>query len=80
MRHNDFTPDEIRWRKLIEGMKGELSQSRNEARVRTLVAQINELVLKLNTLGTNAMQSAVVGVDMEEELAKQRQRLGECTS
>src|SRR5436190_21644390 len=68
MRHNDFTPDEVRWRKLIDGLKGELSQSRSESRVRTLVAQINELVLKLNTLGTNALQSPIVGVELAEEL------------
>ena len=80
MRNNDFTPDEIRWRKLIEGLKGELSQSRNESRVRTLVGQINELVLKLNTLGTNAIQLAVTGVDLDAELLKLRQRRGECIS
>ena len=80
MRNNDFTPDEVRWRKVIDGLKGELSQSRSESRVRTLVAQINQLVLKLNTLGTNALQSAIVGVEMDEELTKLRQRLDACTS
>ena len=70
LRKNNFTPHEIRWRKMIDGLKSELSQSRDEMRVRKLVAQINELVRKINTLGTNAMKSAVVGVSLEEELAR----------
>ena len=59
LRRNDFTPHEIRWRKLIDGLKAELAESRDEMRVRTLVAQINDLVRKINTLGTNALKTAV---------------------
>ena len=54
--------------------------SRNERVLRQLgktVTQINALVYKLNTLGTNALSSDVTGVDMETELSRLRER---CTS
>ena len=72
LRQNDFTPHEIRWRKIIDGLKADLSQTRDEQRVIKLVAQINELVRKVNTLGTNALNTAVVGVSLEEELERIR--------
>lgn len=77
MRQNDVVPDEIRWRKNIDGLKSELSQTRDETRVRVLVRLINDLVHKLNTLGTNALNMAVANVDIETELARLRER---CTS
>src|SRR5215218_1502814 len=70
LRQNDVTPDEIRWRKMVEGLKEQLSRTIDEPRVRKLVTQINELVHKINTLGTNAMKSAVVGVSLEAELER----------
>jgi hypothetical protein len=36
--------------------------------VRKLVAEINELVHKINTLGTNVLKSGVVGVSLDDEL------------
>jgi hypothetical protein len=74
LRDNQFIPDEIRWRKQIALMKIELSNTDDEARLRSLVRQINDLVLKLNTLGTNAIRSAVTGVDEGEELRRLRER------
>src|SRR5947207_7010644 len=65
LRNNDFTPHEIRWRKQIEMMKAELAETCDESRLAKLVEQINELVKKLNTLGTNALNAAVVGVSLE---------------
>src|SRR3954471_15667149 len=53
-KNNDITPDEVQWRKSIERMKDELQTVREERRLRTLVTQINLMVKKLNTLGTNA--------------------------
>lgn len=74
LRRNDFTPDEIRWRKAIDGLKAELAVTVDEKRLKALAGQINFLVRKLNTLGTNALNTAVVGVDLETELARLRQR------
>src|SRR3954447_1472665 len=72
LRNNDFTPHEVQWRKAIERLKDELSTTRDADRLEKLVTQINELVYKLNTLGTNAINSGVVGVDRETERAKLR--------
>jgi S-adenosylhomocysteine hydrolase len=73
MRNNNFTPDEVRWRKQVDVLKAELDSTINETRLEALCAQINELARKINTLGTNAIASVVVGVDVEE----QRVRLAE---
>ena len=75
MRNNNITPDEVVYRKSIDRLKSELASSREEARVRMLVAQVNALVYKLNTMGTNAIKSSVAGVDLEEELSRLRGRL-----
>src|SRR5215211_2064011 len=56
-KQNDFTPDEVRWRKQIDGLKDELAEATTEARVVALVRAINALVRQLNTLGTNALKS-----------------------
>jgi hypothetical protein len=68
LRNNDVIPDEIRWRKTIDNLKAELADVRDEKRLKQLVVQINTLVYKLNTLGTNAIKTAVVGVDLQNEL------------
>jgi S-adenosylhomocysteine hydrolase len=73
MRNNNFTPDEVRWRKQVDVLKAELDSTINETRLEALCAQINELARKINTLGTNAIASGVVGVDIDE----QRVRLAE---
>jgi hypothetical protein len=79
MRNNNFTPDEVRWRKQIELLKAELDRALTESRVETLCTKINELVRKLNTLGTNAIASGVVGVSFEEQRAKLGERLKRIT-
>jgi hypothetical protein len=78
LRNNDVTPDEVKWRKMIETLKAELEHVRDEARLKKLVVQINVLVHKLNTLGTNAMTSAsaVTGVSFDVELARLKVRVG----
>src|SRR5947208_15623556 len=52
LRQNDFTPHEIRWRKIVDQLKSQLAETSDEMRVTRLVTQINELVLKINTLGS----------------------------
>lgn len=75
MRNNDFTPDEIIWRKTIDGLKAQLAQTTDEAKATTLVTQINELVHKLNTLGTNAISANISPVDLDQAIARLRQRV-----
>jgi hypothetical protein len=74
LKNNDFTPDEIRYRKAIDHLKGALSSAADEQRVSTLVQQINDLVHKLNTLGTNAMNTGIAPVCLDRELTRLRER------
>src|SRR4051812_21035190 len=55
MRQNDFTPHEVRWRKALDHLKDQLETLRDESRLEPLVAQINDLVRRINTMGTNAI-------------------------
>src|SRR6185437_9881938 len=70
LKNNDFTPDEIRYRKSIDHLKAALAAAKSEARVRTLVDQINSLIQKLNTLGTNAIHLGIAPISIETELAR----------
>jgi hypothetical protein len=74
LRQNNFTPHEIRWRKIVDGLKDELAAAREEWRVAKLCTQINDLVRRINTLGTNALTTPVVGVSVEAELARCREK------
>jgi ribosomal protein L40E len=74
-KQNDFTPDEVRWRKQIDGLKDELVVATTEARVVALVRAVNALVRQLNTLGTNVLKAGVAPLDLEEERQRLRERL-----
>jgi hypothetical protein len=74
LRNNDVIPDEVRMRKELDGLKAQLTDLLDEANLPVLVARINALVYKINTLGTNAMKSGVAGVDLGTERQRFRQR------
>jgi hypothetical protein len=76
LRRNDFTPHEVRWRKQIEAMKGQIEQLTDESKLEALVRRVNALVRQLNTLGTNAIDLAVCPVELETARARLRQRIG----
>jgi hypothetical protein len=76
LKNNDFTPDEIRWRKMIDYLKAKLDNARYEWEVAPLVKQVNDLVRKLNTLGTNAIRLGIAPVDEAEEIRRFRDRGG----
>lgn len=75
-RQNDFTPDEVHMRKQLDGLRDELSTTTTERRVKALVAAHNGLVHQINTLGTNALPTAVAAVALDTELRKLRERQG----
>jgi len=75
LKHNGFTPEEVRWRKAIDHLKARLEEATQEADVVRLVAQVNELVLKLNTLGTNALKTDIAPLDQAVYLERLRNRL-----
>jgi len=74
LKNGGFTPDEVRYRKSIDHLKAALARSADEQRVCCLVKQINELVRKLNTMGTNAINLGVALVSEEDELRRFRER------
>src|SRR2546421_1213674 len=52
MKNHDFTPHEVVWRKTIDRLKDRLALARDENTLAQLVAQINQLARRINTLGT----------------------------
>jgi hypothetical protein len=74
LKQNDVTPHEVQWRKALDYLKGQLERLTDESRLEAVVAQINDLVRRINTLGTNAINIGVSGVDLEEERRRLRFR------
>ena len=77
LRQNDFTPQEVQWRKALDYLRDQLEKLRDESRLEAVVRQINELVRRINTLGTNAISLAVATVDLEVERRRLRERVDE---
>ena len=76
LKNNNFTPDEVRWRKAIDYLKAKLHTVQYEWEVAPVVKQVNELVRKLNTLGTNAIRLGIAPLDEGEEILRFRDRKG----
>jgi hypothetical protein len=74
LRTNNFTPEEVHWRKALDYLRARLDSLTDESRLPSVVEQINALVRKINTLGTNALQAPVVPVDLETERHRLRDR------
>jgi hypothetical protein len=72
LKRNDVIPHEIVWRKQIETLKLTLQTAKSEAAVRTLVSHINDLVRKVNTLGTNARPSDLALLDADVAVVEWR--------
>lgn len=79
LRQNDFTPEEVRWRKQIDVFREEIASASTERRVKALVAAHNHLVHQINTLGTNALNSPVAPLSLEAELQNLGHRLAAAT-
>jgi hypothetical protein len=75
LKNNDVTPDEIRYRKAIDHLKSKLAGTEYEWDVAPTVKKVNELVHKLNTLGTNALKQDIAPLDEAEELRRFRDRM-----
>ena len=75
LKQNDVIPDEVRWRKALDHLRARLDGVADEAHVARVVREINELVHKINTLGTNALKGPVAPVDLDTELARLRARV-----
>jgi len=77
LRQNQIVPDEVRLRKRIELMRGYLDGLRDESRLAALVTQLNLLIRRLNTLGTNALAGNIAPVDLDVERHRLRRRCAE---
>jgi hypothetical protein len=75
LRRNDVIPDELRLRKALDHLRDRLLCLTDESRLEPLVAQANTLVYRINTLGTNALSTPVVPLDLGAERAALRRRL-----
>ena len=67
LKQNDFIPEEVRWHKALDRLREAVNTVDDEAELAKLVAQVNELVHKINTLGTNALKTSAVPMDLEAE-------------
>jgi hypothetical protein len=68
LKQNDVTPDEIRLRKTVDVLKSALASTQSASEVRQLTNQINEVIRRINTLGTNTMQSPMAPIDLDAQL------------
>jgi ribosomal protein L40E len=75
MKNANDTPDEVRIRRQIEGLKDELPKAKTDAKVVALVTAINTAVRNLNTLGTNAINTPVAPVSLDVERKRFRERM-----
>lgn len=77
LKQNDFTPHEVQWRKEIDRLKEQIDTLQEESKLPGLVWQVNTLVRKLNTLGTNAIAIGVAAMDLQVERERLRVRIGQ---
>src|SRR4051812_4053683 len=77
MRQQNFTPEEVQWRKQVDRLRTDIDSATTERRVNALVKAHNELIRQLNTLGTNAINIPMAPLSIEAELRKLRERLGQ---
>ena len=74
LKQNDFIPEEIRWHKALDRLREMLNSLIDEKQLPALVDQMNQIVHKINTLGTNALKASVAPVDLETERTRFRER------
>ena len=74
LKQNDFIPDEVRWHKALDLLRERLDALSDESQLSALVGQMNDIVHKINTLGTNALKASVAPIDLEAERTRMRER------
>ncbi|HTW94388.1 MAG TPA: DUF1992 domain-containing protein [Tepidisphaeraceae bacterium] len=67
LRNNDVIPHEVQWRKQIDYLKAMLAKEADNSRRRTLTRQVNELIHKINTLGTNALHAPLTPLPLDTD-------------
>ena len=74
MRNADFESDELRYRKRIAALHDLVKAAEDEESLLRLVREHNEVVRRLNTMGTNAIRSTLGPLDETVELRRLRER------
>jgi len=74
LKQNDFIPDEVRWHKALDRLHETLNSLMDEKQLPALVEQMNDIIRKINTLGTNALKASVAPIDLETERTRLRER------
>jgi hypothetical protein len=74
LKQNDVIPEEVRWRKQLDGICDQIAGATSESMLKALVSAHNQLVRQVNSLGTGALKASVTTKSPEEELRKLRER------
>ena len=56
LKQNDVIPDEVRWRKQLDGICDQIAEATSESKLKALVSAHNQLVRQVNSLGTGALK------------------------
>ena len=70
LRKNDVVPDEFKYRKAIDAILTKIRTAKTATELHVLVPQANELIRRLNTMGTNVSSEGYVPLDLQAELAR----------
>lgn len=74
LRKNDVVPDEFKYRKAIDVMIGNIRTATTADQIHVLVPQANELIRRLNTMGTNVVREGFAPIELQDELERLAQR------
>lgn len=74
LRKNDVVPDEFKYRKAIDVMIGNIRTAKTAEQIHVLVPQVNELIRRLNTMGTNVVKEGFAPVELKAELDRLAER------
>jgi hypothetical protein len=75
MKQNDVVPNEVRWRKQLDGLRERIDAVTSESGLKALVAAYNQVVRQVNSHGVGLLPAPVTMLSLDEELRKLRGRL-----
>ena len=70
LRKNDVVPDEFKYRRAIDAVILKIHTATSSNELHVLVPQANELIRRLNTMGTNVTSSGYAPLDLKVELER----------
>ena len=70
LKNAKIVTDEVRYRKQIDELRAQLASATQEAEVRRIVRELNVWIVKLNTMGTNAIPTTLAPFDEESEVGR----------